>query len=191
MGATSNKSTQSKRRKRRIRSPHPGVVLLKRTLPSGAVSWRARYPEPDTGRTEYLTLDRTALPTAEARRYGRSRKQRCSPSVGWSWKQARRNKPALRSTMRSPTSSPHAKTAFGRPPLLHTALASIASSGGRTSKASRRRRNWFRRSLPGSATGSSATPGAPPCPAASVVLAVPRGRCALTRRRTATSPRSK
>lgn len=56
------------RRKRRIRSPHPGVVLKRRTLPSGAVSWRARYEDPDTGRETYATLDAAALPTHEARR---------------------------------------------------------------------------------------------------------------------------
>lgn len=56
------------RRKQRVRSPHPGVVLKRRTLPSGATAWRARYTDPDTGRVVYATLDLTALGTAEARK---------------------------------------------------------------------------------------------------------------------------
>lgn len=55
------------KRKRRTRSSHPGVVLKKRSLPSGAVAWRARYTEPETGRERYVTLDALALPTREAR----------------------------------------------------------------------------------------------------------------------------
>lgn len=52
--------------KARKRSPHQGVVLIK---PHGRyVSWRARYAEPDTGKTKYESLDATALRTAEARR---------------------------------------------------------------------------------------------------------------------------
>lgn len=54
-------------RKRRVRSPHPGVKLKKRTLASGAVTWRAVYECPDTRRDVYVTLDRLALPTAGAR----------------------------------------------------------------------------------------------------------------------------
>jgi integrase len=55
------------RRTRRIRSPHPGVKLNARTLPSGRVQWRARYVDPDTGKQTDCTLDPGALPTAEAR----------------------------------------------------------------------------------------------------------------------------
>jgi integrase len=54
------------RAKARKRSPHQGVVLIK---PHGRyVSWRARYAEPDTGKTKYESLDANALRTAEARR---------------------------------------------------------------------------------------------------------------------------
>lgn len=61
-------TTKPKRKpKRRTRSPHPGVVLKRRKLPSGATSWRARYTDPDTGRETYTTLDPLALPNAEAR----------------------------------------------------------------------------------------------------------------------------
>ena len=35
---------------RRTRSPHPGVIVFKRMLPSGCVQWRARFRDPDTGR---------------------------------------------------------------------------------------------------------------------------------------------
>ncbi|HEX7479620.1 MAG TPA: hypothetical protein VF331_17580, partial [Polyangiales bacterium] len=56
------------KRKRRIRSPHPGVVLLERTLPSGRVAWQARYRDPDTGKLRKPMLDSGALPTHEARR---------------------------------------------------------------------------------------------------------------------------
>jgi len=52
--------------KRRIRSPHPGVVLIK---PTGAyTSWRARYRDPDTEKLTWTTLDPTELRTSEARR---------------------------------------------------------------------------------------------------------------------------
>lgn len=61
---------------RRIRSPHPGVVLKQRTLPSGYKIWRARYVDPDTRRTKYKTLDRTALSNAEARRVWAIQKSR-------------------------------------------------------------------------------------------------------------------
>ena len=54
-------------RKRRTRSPHPGVVLNKRVLPSGATQWRARYRDPDTGKQVDVTLNQSALGTAEAR----------------------------------------------------------------------------------------------------------------------------
>lgn len=55
------------KRKRRIRSPHPGVKLKKRVRASGLVSWRAHYVDPDTGREVAKTLDATALSTREAR----------------------------------------------------------------------------------------------------------------------------
>lgn len=54
------------KRKRRIRSPHPGVVLLERKWPSGRSTWRARYVDPETGARAFVTLDPT-LTTHEAR----------------------------------------------------------------------------------------------------------------------------
>lgn len=51
----------------RGRAAHPGVVLVPRPLSSGTVSWRARWRDPDTGRTVWKTLDRVALNTAERR----------------------------------------------------------------------------------------------------------------------------
>ena len=56
--------------KRRTRSPHPGVVLI-RPRGSGAglhARWRARWRDPDSGRLVWKTLDPKALRTAEARR---------------------------------------------------------------------------------------------------------------------------
>jgi integrase len=64
----------TKKRRQRIRSPHPGVVLIRRPLPSGASSWRARYEDPDTGHTTYQTLDPVALRTAKARELWAKRK---------------------------------------------------------------------------------------------------------------------
>jgi integrase len=63
-------------KKRRIRSPHPGVVLKQRLLPSGARGWRARFTDPDTGRETYVKLDLTALPTQEARKLWAVRKSK-------------------------------------------------------------------------------------------------------------------
>lgn len=53
-------------KRRRVRSPHPGVKLKKRTRKSGATSWRAHYIDPDTGREVAKTLSPT-LSTKEAR----------------------------------------------------------------------------------------------------------------------------
>jgi integrase len=53
-------------RKRRTRSPHPGVVLIR---PTGRyAAWRARFVDPDTGNTVWARLDPAALSTAETRR---------------------------------------------------------------------------------------------------------------------------
>ena len=60
-------ATKPRPRRRRVRSPHPGVKLKRRKLPSGGVSWRAVYKAPeDPERTVYETLD-AALTTKEAR----------------------------------------------------------------------------------------------------------------------------
>lgn len=52
--------------KRRIRSPHPGVVLIPPDPEGRHPSWRARFEDPDTGRTVKTTI--AELTTAEARR---------------------------------------------------------------------------------------------------------------------------
>jgi len=44
------------------------VVIKRRPLPSGAVSWRAVYEDPDTGRDTYVTLEPLVCSTAEGRR---------------------------------------------------------------------------------------------------------------------------
>ena len=58
---------KARKRTRRTRSGHPGVKLKSRALPSGAVRWIARFVDPDLGREVDLTLDATALHTAELR----------------------------------------------------------------------------------------------------------------------------
>jgi integrase len=63
-------------KKRRTRSPHPGVVLLNRTLPSGRKAVQARFCDPDSGKLHKPLLDLTALPTQEARRVWAIRKSK-------------------------------------------------------------------------------------------------------------------
>lgn len=54
------------KKKRRIRSPHPGVVLIP---PKGEhATWRARCDDPDTGGMEWVRLDPVDLPSPETRR---------------------------------------------------------------------------------------------------------------------------
>lgn len=53
-------------RRKRGTAKHAGVVLKRRALPSGAVSWRARYRDPDTGSMVYETLP-ARLTTEEQR----------------------------------------------------------------------------------------------------------------------------
>jgi integrase len=53
-------------RKRRTRSPHPGVVLIPPDPEHGHPNWRARFKDPDNGRLVKLTI--AELTTAEARR---------------------------------------------------------------------------------------------------------------------------
>jgi integrase len=55
-------------RKQRVRSSHPGVVLVSRENPSGGTAWRAIYVDPDTGRKAWVTLDLVALHNADLRR---------------------------------------------------------------------------------------------------------------------------
>lgn len=63
-------------KKRRTRSPHPGVVLLDRTLPSGRKAVQARFRDPDSGKLHKPMLDLVALPTQEARRLWAMRKSK-------------------------------------------------------------------------------------------------------------------
>lgn len=55
-------------KKRRTRSPHPGIVLIPPDPAHGHPTWRARCKNPDTGKLEKVRLDPTVLSTAEARR---------------------------------------------------------------------------------------------------------------------------
>jgi integrase len=66
----------TKPRTRRTRSPHSGVVLLPPDPAGRHPQWRARYVDPDTGRTVKVTIERLAAPTAETRRDWAIRKAR-------------------------------------------------------------------------------------------------------------------
>lgn len=57
----------AKRRARRTRSSHPGVVLAKTKHRSGAVSWRARYKDPATEAVKWATLPAEDARTRESR----------------------------------------------------------------------------------------------------------------------------
>lgn len=61
-------------KKRRIRSPHPGVVLLKPDPDGRHPNWRARFVDPDTGRSVKETIDRLLAPSEETRRVWAIRK---------------------------------------------------------------------------------------------------------------------
>lgn len=56
------------KKKRRIRSPHPGIVLIKPESNGRHPHWRARYTDPDTDRIVKVRLDPLNVTTAEARR---------------------------------------------------------------------------------------------------------------------------
>ena len=45
-------------KKKRIRSPHPGVYIFKRKHPSGRTTWRGKYIDPKTERWVFVSLDR-------------------------------------------------------------------------------------------------------------------------------------
>jgi integrase len=61
-----NEPRAKRRAARRTRSPHPGVVMIRPD--DEHAYWRARYADPDTGRTVKVRLDPLALGTSEARR---------------------------------------------------------------------------------------------------------------------------
>ena len=50
-----------RKKKRRTRSPHPGVVVVRREEPGRPARWRAKYRDPDTRRVVFLTLNSPAL----------------------------------------------------------------------------------------------------------------------------------
>lgn len=64
-GALERVTVGSRRRARRTRSPHPGVVIMKPDAEHAY--YRARYDDPDSGRTVKERLDPRALGTLEAR----------------------------------------------------------------------------------------------------------------------------
>lgn len=72
--AARERATAGSKRARRTRSPHPGVVLIKPDAEHAY--WRARYTDPDTGRSVKARLDPVALGTKEARREWATRKAR-------------------------------------------------------------------------------------------------------------------
>jgi integrase len=66
--STRTRSTGTRKKKRRTRSPHPGVVLIPPDAAGRHPTWRARYVDADTGRQKKVRLDPAGLPTAETRR---------------------------------------------------------------------------------------------------------------------------
>lgn len=68
------RATVGSKRARRTRSPHPGVVLVRPDAEHAY--WRARFVDPDTGRSAKARLDPAALGTKEARREWAIRKAR-------------------------------------------------------------------------------------------------------------------
>ncbi len=54
-------------RKRRTRSPHPGIKLIRRAR-QGVTTWYARFVDPDTGKPTDTNLTKIGKTTAEARR---------------------------------------------------------------------------------------------------------------------------
>lgn len=66
----------SKARKRRTRSPHPGVVLIPPDPANRHPHWRARFKDPDTGRSPKTTLDPVARIQPPTRRDWAIRKSR-------------------------------------------------------------------------------------------------------------------
>jgi integrase len=57
-----------KPRRKRVRSPHPGVVLIAPDSHHRIRTWRARYADPDSGRLIFERLDPEVLRTGELRR---------------------------------------------------------------------------------------------------------------------------
>lgn len=64
------------KRARRTRTSHQGVKLRKRTWASGAVTWFARWRDPDSGREVDTNLTTIGLTTDEARREWAHRKSK-------------------------------------------------------------------------------------------------------------------
>ncbi len=65
-----------KKKKRRVRSPHPGVVLIPPETSGRHPYWRARYRDADSGRMTKVRLNPVELPSEEARREWAKRKSK-------------------------------------------------------------------------------------------------------------------
>lgn len=68
VGTDRTRSERSTRRRKRVRSPHPGVVLIGPNPERRIRTWRARFTDPDSGRLVFERLDPDVLRTAELRR---------------------------------------------------------------------------------------------------------------------------
>lgn len=66
--AQSEKHPRKSKRRRRIRSPHPGVVLIKPDPAGRHPHWRARYDDPDLGRRVKVRIDPLVASREETRR---------------------------------------------------------------------------------------------------------------------------
>jgi integrase len=75
-GARKASGPGKRRRKRRTRSPHPGVVLIPPDRGGRHLTWRARFRDPDTGKLTKTRLDPSELSTEEGRREWAIRKSK-------------------------------------------------------------------------------------------------------------------
>jgi integrase len=62
------KQARKKKSKRRVRSPHQGVVLIPPRASGRHTSWRARFTNPDTGKVTQVRIDPVDVTTEVARR---------------------------------------------------------------------------------------------------------------------------
>ncbi|HET8940216.1 MAG TPA: hypothetical protein VFN67_42535 [Polyangiales bacterium] len=65
---TGSPPSQRVKRRKRVRSPHPGVVLIGPDPKRRIRTWRARFTDPDTDRLVWESLDPLVLRSAELRR---------------------------------------------------------------------------------------------------------------------------
>ncbi|MBD3162138.1 MAG: tyrosine-type recombinase/integrase [Candidatus Latescibacteria bacterium] len=66
-GKKGQRKKEEKEKKSALEAGHEGVYLMARKYPSGNIGWRAKWKDPDTGRTEWVTLTEKDYPTERSR----------------------------------------------------------------------------------------------------------------------------